>query len=526
MLGRQSPQRELYRPDNLYMDFVGEDSFYGTLAGLRNGLFCDEDFADLYRVDNGRPSVPPSQLCIALLLQAHAAVSDQEAIARTAYDLRWKVALGLHIEEKLCAKSTLQEFRAKLILNERYQEIFKASVAACRMSGLLNSKRKGSIALDTTPIFGRGAVRDTFNLVSDQIRRIVGEYVSLKGLNTEEVIADQGLERHFGKSFKGEADINWQDGNEKRTLLGELVEDAQTALNLVADGLRGYKRGSDKTQKLRESGGLLRELLLQEIDEEPDDDGPPKVRRDKTTDRILSTTDPEMRRGYKSRTQHFDGYKAAVAVETDSGVILATDAQPGNVHDSAEAAKLVEEAQRQSHDKVEEVLGDAAYGSQKTRAELKALGVEVIAKVPGGSRTLFRLDDFKIDAGHGVATCPAGKKSTRQDKVHGELGGVRYVFGREDCANCPLRSKCTRSRAGPRTVTVGIRTRELEKLRRHQETKTFRKRYRRRVAVEHAIARLTRLGVRQARYFGRDKVAFQVTLAATVVNLSLAAGAA
>ncbi len=75
-------------------------------------------------------------------------------------------------------------------------------------------------------------------------------------------------------------------------------------------------------------------------------------------------------------------------------------------------------------------------------------------------------------------------------------------------------------------MTVGIRTRELEKLRRHQKTKSFRKRYRRRVAVEHAIARLTRLGVRQARYFGRDKVAFQVTLAATVANLSLAAGAA
>ncbi len=112
MLGRQSPQRELYRPDNLYMGFVGENSFYGTLAGLRSSLFRDEDFADLYRVDNGRPSVPPSQLCIALLLQAHAGVSDQEAVARTAYDLRWKVALGLHIEEKLCAKSTLQEFRA------------------------------------------------------------------------------------------------------------------------------------------------------------------------------------------------------------------------------------------------------------------------------------------------------------------------------------------------------------------------------------------------------------------------------
>ena len=48
--------------------------------------------------------MPPSQLCIALLLQTHDGVSDEEAIDRSAYDLRWKVALGLDISEKLCAR--------------------------------------------------------------------------------------------------------------------------------------------------------------------------------------------------------------------------------------------------------------------------------------------------------------------------------------------------------------------------------------------------------------------------------------
>ena len=44
---------------------------------------------------------------------------------------------------------------------------------------------------------------------------------------------------------------------------------------------------------------------------------------------------------------------------------------------------------------------------------------------------------------------------------------------------------------------------------------------RRRVVAEHRLARLTQLGIRQARYFGRVKTKFQLYLAATVANLTL-----
>ena len=46
----------------------------------------------------------------------------------------------------------------------------------------------------------------------------------------------------------------------------------------------------------------------------------------------------------------------------------------------------------------------------------------------------------------------------------------------------------------------------------------------RRVVVEHRLARLVQLGVRQARYFGRAKTLFQLSMAATVANLTLVAG--
>ena len=44
--------------------------------------------------------------------------------------------------------------------------------------------------------------------------------------------------------------------------------------------------------------------------------------------------------------------------------------------------------------------------------------------------------------------------------------------------------------------------------------------------VEHRLARLVQLGIRQARYFGRTKTRFQLYLAATVANLTLVAGKA
>ena len=119
MLGKRGAQRGLFEADTAYGAFVGRDSFYGWLASQRGELFRDEEYAGLYVLDNGRPSVPPSLLATALVLQAYAGVPDDEARQRAAYDLRWKVALWVELDARPYAKSTLQEFRAQLIGHEQ-----------------------------------------------------------------------------------------------------------------------------------------------------------------------------------------------------------------------------------------------------------------------------------------------------------------------------------------------------------------------------------------------------------------------
>ena len=62
MLGKRSDQKGLWEADRLYLDYVGQDTFYGLLASLRGQLFSDDDFAEIYCPHNGRDSVPPSLL--------------------------------------------------------------------------------------------------------------------------------------------------------------------------------------------------------------------------------------------------------------------------------------------------------------------------------------------------------------------------------------------------------------------------------------------------------------------------------
>ena len=82
------------------------------------------------------------------------------------------MALGIEVEDRPFAKSTLQLFRARLILHEKVREVFERSLRFARETGYLKSRRM-KVALDTTYILGRGAVKDTYNLLSDGIVKLV-----------------------------------------------------------------------------------------------------------------------------------------------------------------------------------------------------------------------------------------------------------------------------------------------------------------------------------------------------------------
>ena len=272
MLGRVSPQRGLFEGDTLYLDFVGERTFYGFLARNRDALFRDEEFAEPYCQDNGRPGVPPSRLAVALLLQRYEDCSDQEAWARASYDLRWKVALGAETTERPFAKSTLQLFRAQLLVHKQMRLAFERSLELARRKGLGQGQR---VALDTSNILGRGAVLDTSNLISAGIRQLVLGLARAEGQPQLRYAQEKGLERHLGSSIKGGSEVDWDRQESRERFLGELVADARRVLELAGVARGRLESGSRRDQELAEASRLLEAILLQDVEVKRDEEGGP-----------------------------------------------------------------------------------------------------------------------------------------------------------------------------------------------------------------------------------------------------------
>jgi hypothetical protein len=140
MLGRRNGQRGLFEGDHLWIDHVGRYSFYGVIAAHRDALFDDNDFAEIYDTDQGRPSIPPSLLATALLLQLYDGISDEEARQRASFDARWKVALGLAMEDKPFAASTLRRFRDRLLTHPQMRQGFARGIDFLRGRGYVSQE--------------------------------------------------------------------------------------------------------------------------------------------------------------------------------------------------------------------------------------------------------------------------------------------------------------------------------------------------------------------------------------------------
>ena len=526
MMGRRSGQGSLFGAQVHYLDLVGADSFYGFLAEHGGELFRDEDFAALYCADNGRPSVPPSLLCVGLLLQTHDRISDAEATERATFDMRWKVALGVDLDERPFAKSTLQLFRAQLVIHQEAQAIFRRSVEYARATGYLR-RRKIRAALDTTAVFGRGAVEDTYNLIAHGIEELCRVLAEVAGEEPAAWAESQGLGRYFASSIKATAEIDWDDESARARFLTEIIEDGARALELAREVRRGLESESPEDQRIVAAAELLTQLLWQDV--EPRDGGY-GVRKGTVKDRVPSVHDPEQRHGHKSHGRTFTGHKAGVAVDTESQLITAVGVQAANEPDGAHATELVDSSEANTGSEVEQVIGDTAYGSMETR---EALGErEVIAPtVKGHSQRAISKGDFEIDVEHDRVVCPEGHETSHWTWVWVRPGvgkpkvrTKRFAFPKELCRACPRYAECvTDKRRRGRFVQLHPDEARLQSARAVERTEYFREQYRQRVIVEHRIARLVQLGIRQSRYFGRKKTLFQLLMAATVANLTLVA---
>jgi len=462
-----------------------------------------------------------------MLLQYYYGVSDGEAVERSGCDLRWAAALGRLPGPPLCVRTTLVMFRSRLVLKDQLEKLFDRVLQHAKDLGILKGG-KVKLLIDTRPIVGRGAVEDTVNLLA----RSLGRILSLLSQAANEPVAEWAAARDLAayvrtpeQSFKGSVEIDWHDPVARQRVVTELAAAARRALTLADETAPTLTEATRK--ELADETTLLRQILAQDIQETEKPGQPPtaEIKEGTTKDRVPSVTDTEQRHGRKSARRQFIGHKARVAVDQETQLIMGTEVLAGNAGDAEDVLAQVERVEKQTGLEVAATVGDCAFAGAATRREFADAKRELQAKQPPPAAPAFGISkgQFKIlFQGEEVEAveCPWGRRVTERRR-HKD-GSQTFNFA-PYCVRCPLRHACVRARHLKRGRSISIHPEErlLQAARSFQVTPERKKALHERVRAEHALARMARLGIGQARYFGRKKTRLQLLTCAAVVNLRL-----
>jgi transposase len=490
---------------------VDPDSFYGRMGAISEQLFDDKDLEEMYCPDNGRPSLPPSLMSGVLLVQFYDDVSDGEAVERTKYDLRWKVALDVPLDFPGFDPSSLSRYRGRLVENGQERYAFDRFIQVGREAGFIPDKV--TLLTDTTQVKGAGAVQDTYTLLRKGMRKLLralGYHLpgQRRGLSPQ---VRALVETYVDQDRK--AEIDWSDPQARAAQLKVLVEDAETVLDWAAE------QADDA--EVRETGWLLTKILGDDI--VSDEEGNPQLGEGTARDRIISMTDTEMRHGRKSASRRFNGFKASVSTELSSELILDIADVPATGSDGAHLMPTIARVEAQAGVTVERTIADGAYGSGDNRAacvDYPDHPIDLVSPVSQPQDPEVHKSAFHIDLTAQTASCPQDHTVTgkpRRDKQGRPI--LAFAFARADCEACPLFERCVRSKSRGRTVRTHAHEAHLQQARLRQQTQAFKALYRLRAQVERKQAELVSHGLRETRYLGDKKRQLQRLWLGAAVNL-------
>lgn len=504
-LGRTPNQGSLLRSSADYCrDLLAEKSIYALLERESHRIFPDDSFADLFQ-DVGRRSIPPRIVAVVMVLQRAEGLSDREAVDRFSFDLRWKYAAGgLDYDYPGFVHTVLVDMRARLRDSERPDRIFEAVLEICKAAGLVGRKR----VMDSTALYDAVATQDTVTLIRSAIRGLLR--VSDPALCVE---LRSVLKRDDDYVAPGKPTCEWNDRDAREAVVDALAKDAHAALACLQD------------RKLNAEVGKAVELLATVVGQDLDkgEDGSYRIARRVATDRVISTVDPDARHGHKTSARSFDGYKGHISIDPDSEVIIANSVTAGNVGDGEAAGPLLDEAITQpEEERVDEVYGDASYGTADIVEQLEEAGIEANVKVQEPSppnKGLFAKSAFDIDLKQQTVRCPQGIVVPIKLRKGPDRVGIASFD--PHCRDCPLKASCTTSKTG-RSIRIHAKEATLQRSRLRQRGNDWKQKYRStRPKVERKIGHLMqrRHGARRARVRGRDRVAADFSLLCAATNL-------
>src|SRR6516162_5257440 len=309
------PMQGFERADRQFLDaaalaghLVPAGSMFGFLAAHRAGVFPDEDYADLFAPPGlGRPSVPATQMAAVMTLQALHDFSDREAAEAVRFDVRWKVAIGVSLDDQGFDPSTLVYWRKRLAKSGRPHRVNEAVRKVVEQTGVLKGRRRR--AVDSTILADAVATQDTVTQLVSAIRRVGREVPG-----AAEKIAAVCTGHDY--STPGKPKIDWDDPQAKEGLVSALVNDATTLVAAFA--------GVTLDEPSASAVALLALVAGQDVEPAEGSDGTDgrwRIARKVAEDRVISTVDPQARHTRKSPEARRDGYRAHIAACPETGVI-------------------------------------------------------------------------------------------------------------------------------------------------------------------------------------------------------------
>lgn len=223
------------------------------------------------------------------------------------------------------------------------------------------------------------------------------------------------------------------------------------------------------------------------------------------------------------------GYKQQTVIDDGSRVIVEVSVDPANVNEGQGLLKAIDNATSRIGAPPETVCADSAYSSGENAAACEDDGIRLVS--PPGTRKnpynkeQFTIDQFEYDEERDEFICPAGKVLSRTGGEIGKRRRLRYRASVNDCRNCPIKDRCTRSPS--RRLRVTRNHKALSRLRRYSKTKEFRDMYRRRAPMVEGIFSEGKQwhGLSRAWKRGLRKMRIQCLLISTVLNYKRIASA-
>ena len=529
MQGFERPDAGLWDVSALVGHLMPDSGMFAFLAGHRGEVFPDADWADLF-AELGRPSEPATRMAAIMTLQALHGFSDRETAEAVRFDLRWKLACGLALDDPGIHPTSLVVWRRRVAGSARPHRLNEAVRRVVGATGILAGRRRRMA--DSTIVADAVASQDTVTQLIAAMRRVMRQVPGAAALITRECT---GFDYLHGRRPV----IDWSDPAAAEELISALVNDADAVVAALHD--------AELEDGPAAALALLAATAGQDVEPAEGSDGTDgrwRIARAVAEDRIISQVDPESRHARKNWHTRTDGYRAHLAAEPGTGIITDEDLTmacgPGCSDGEAAARFLAAEHEQDGHGQGSGAGGgaargggpgqdtgdghltwyaDSAYGTGELRAAIAAAGDTAVIKpktprppvIEGG----FSTDDFTIDHAARTATCPAG--TTRP-----VTGSGRVYFGAA-CRGCPLRARCTPSRTG-RTLHLTVHDQLLRQARRDwAEDRALRQDYRTtRPHVERTVAQVaTSRGRRiKLRYRGTAKNRAWLKTRTAAVNLT------